>query len=503
MDSDKRLKPCIANNRNDRIQDDRFSNLPDELLIRILSLLPTKDAAAACTLSNGLRHVLPKITALDIDTSPISFCLKCPDRIEQFPFFVTFVDTVLQAHQSQYLTKFRLKVGVDFRERHYQGCNPRRGGCPRSCYPELTPIQINKWITFPLTYVGLRELELCIPVKEPGDSHQLPSEIFTCETLEVLKLDVDLRFDQASTLPSLSLPNLKVLELFAYLNSDDGFLWRLISSCPILEDLTVIAHWNRLQYINVSSPSLRRLHINMCRDDDCDDPPNTDLVLINTPNLEHISYLDVLALGYSISNMEFLITAKIHPKRVLKNESHEVSRQQFLKLIRPLSHVQHLVLRGSSSMLLGFVEVMDHLPVFQNLKHLELDYTLNYWDKVLLAFLKCSPVLETLAFPQGLVSFAVPESYYCEPLDCEISQTTIPPCCRNYLKRIIVELCVGNKREIDLVQFLLRHALVLEKLIMFRIQQFAVVDRVVLENILQNLPRASITCSIEVQDLTF
>ena len=44
--------------------------------------------------------------------------------------------------------------------------------------------------------------------------------------------------------------------------------------------------------------------------------------------------------------------------------------------------------------------VEDNLPVFDNLKYLELDnYTVsNCWDKVVLAFLNHSRVLETLVF---------------------------------------------------------------------------------------------------------
>uniref|UniRef100_A0A803LMZ6 F-box domain-containing protein n=1 Tax=Chenopodium quinoa TaxID=63459 RepID=A0A803LMZ6_CHEQI len=97
----------------------RLTNLPDELLIQIISLLPTKDAAAISVLSKSLRHVFPLITSLDFDVSPVSLCLKHPYATECYPTLVSFVDNVLQ---SRYLTKFRLQVSNgDFARVFYNG----------------------------------------------------------------------------------------------------------------------------------------------------------------------------------------------------------------------------------------------------------------------------------------------------------------------------------------------------------------------------------------------
>ncbi|KAL2939528.1 hypothetical protein RDABS01_033687 [Bienertia sinuspersici] len=504
---DKSLKPCTSVAATASLQDkhnDRLSNLPDELLIRILSLLPTKDAAATCISSQRLRHVLPRITSLDFDSKPISFCLKRPYRIEQFPSFVTFVDTVLQAHKSQYLTRFRLAVGADFRGR-YTGC--KLGECRKGCYPDLKSriTRIKAWISFPLNCSGLKELDLRIPVKEPGKSCQLPPEIFTCETLEVLKLDIDLRLDYASTMPFFHLPNLKLLELHVLSIPGDGFMPRLISSCPLLEDLTVDVFWDRVYYINISSPSLRRLCYNVLKPS----YGSTDSVLIDTPNLEYLKYTGALALQYSISSMECLVKAEVWLIKELTMRTQEASCQQMLRFIRPLSNVQHLELSGFSTTVLNSVEVVDQLPVFHNLKCLELNCSGNYWDKVLLAFLKFSPVLETLVFPQGMETimplgdYKTPELVV-EQEFCRTTQAIIPSCCKYYLKRIHVKLGIGNEREIGLIQFLLRHALVLEEFIISLRRHYATVDRMEeLERTLQNSPRASFSCSIRVQDTPF
>lgn len=340
MDVDLSLKPCTTMDISLLVN--RLTTLPDELLIRILSLLPTTKDAATCVLSKKLfRRLFPWVTSLNFDVSPIFLCLKHPFEIKRFATFVTFVDIVLLAYQSPYLTRFRLRVGsVNFGTRYFFGCTNRE--CREGCLPDLKPTQINAWISFPLTRYGLRELDLCILVREPGDG-QLPPEIFTCETLEVLKLDVNLGLDRVFTMPSYHLPNLKLLYLCASLITEDGFLPRLVYSCPLLEDLTFEAWWNNVHYTAIDSPSLRRLCLRIHK---LDTLSNTDIVVIHTPNLEYFEYFDNLALHYSIPIMHCLVKADLEIPFILEYEKLEVSFQQILSLIRPLSYVPHLSLIG-------------------------------------------------------------------------------------------------------------------------------------------------------------
>ncbi|KAL2936225.1 hypothetical protein RDABS01_023351, partial [Bienertia sinuspersici] len=421
---------------------DRLTTLPVELLISILSLVPTKDAAAACVSSKRMIRVFPWITTVDLDDSCICHCLLQPYRRERFPTFVAFVDTVLQAvaHQSHNLTKFRLGVGP--RWNCPIGYNPKHVDevCEASCFPDLKSAQINAWISFPLTCCGIKELDLRIRVREAvGDDHdppQLPPEIFKCATLEVLKLSVNLGLDQVSAMPS-----------FANFPKD-GLLTRLVSSCPLLEDLTVKSTWNHARFISISSPSLRKLCL--------------DFVLFDTPYLEYLEYASSLASHYSVTNMAYLVKARImlDPNESLSGVSSLVT----LNLLRSLSNVQHLLLCDS---------------------YLELGYDgFSYWDKVVFAFLSCSPLLETLVFPMFF----------------RATLPVIPSCCRCHLKRIEMRRFHESEREMDIIQFFLRHALILEELVIFWSPHIkkAVVDKMKLQSTLQNFPRASVTCSIKV-----
>uniref|UniRef100_A0A803LEI5 F-box domain-containing protein n=1 Tax=Chenopodium quinoa TaxID=63459 RepID=A0A803LEI5_CHEQI len=379
---------------------DRLSVLPDELLIQILSLLPTTDAVVMSILSRKMRSVFPLITSLDFDDSPISYCLKHPNRIDRFPAFVSFVIKAIHTYQSEHLSRFRLRIGRDFVTRSFSGCTIEgTGPCDKCCFPDLKFPLLNILIGFPLSHHGLRELDLRIQVRKPGED-QLPSEIFTCDTLEALKLDVNLGLHQVFTMPFFHLPKLKLFHFTTSIVSEKDFLNKLVSSCPLLEDLTVQAWWKDFPFTTVSSPSLRRLCLKLYQRLT---EENSNSLHINTPNLKSLDYYGNLAVHYDIQNMQRLVKADININNVgYTSVSQEVDDplQRTLSLIRPLSIVQHLSLAGLYVQILDFYGVKDYLPVFRNLKYLELGYRQFYWDKVLLAFLNCSPVLETLVFPQ-------------------------------------------------------------------------------------------------------
>ncbi|KAL2932404.1 hypothetical protein RDABS01_033968 [Bienertia sinuspersici] len=411
------FKPCSAittttspgswdvQNHNFSALVDRLTSLPDDVLIRILSLLPTKDAAATCVLSKKLRCVFPYIVSLDFNVSPINLCLGHPYAIERYPTFVKFVDSVLRTYKSKYLTRFRLQVGSNNYKNFYLG--DWISSCDQGCFPDLNYTCLDAWISFPLTRCGLRELDLCILVRKPGDA-QLPPAIFTCETLEVLKLEVNLCLDEVITMPSYCLPNLKLLLMSVSIVSDDDFLPRLVSSCPLLEDLTFEAFTSHAHHTTVFSTSLRRLCLRMHKLDRFM-LDNTDLVLIDTPNLEYLDYTDNVAVQYTIPTMHRLVEAELMILHIIQFGNFEVTIQNILGLIRACSHVQRLSLLGFIVRVLGFVgEVLeDQLPVFANVKQLELRCGLEnfYWDKLILPFLNHSPVLETLVFPEGLTVY--------------------------------------------------------------------------------------------------
>lgn len=317
----KRLKGDADMEVKDR---DRISNLPDVLLDNILSSLPTKDAVATSVLSWRWRWAFTWVTCLDFDDSPISHCVEYSHLIDSFPSFKAFVDNILQACQSERTTTFRLHFAKNNISRclsHY---------CSEECLPEMELEHLYAWMKFPLTR-GVTQIDICARVQNPG---KLPSALYSCRTLEVLKLNVT--FDLEVPL-SMCLPNLKELHLTKYDFPVDDSVSRLVSSCPSLELLALKGHLTPSSPFSISSPSLRRLTINFLV---WDGRPRSKLVL-DVPNLEYLMYQDVLAMQYSIGDLNSLVEAEVDTMLFYTSER---QIDNILSFLSPLSNVRRLFL---------------------------------------------------------------------------------------------------------------------------------------------------------------
>ncbi|XP_074303177.1 F-box/LRR-repeat protein At4g14103-like [Silene latifolia] len=282
---------------------DRLSSLPDELQSQILSMLPTKDVAAMQVLSMRMRrYAFALVTSVDLDDSPISHCIENPHLIERFPLFESYVGNVLQkiSQSGQSLTRFRFRLGGDKTSRiqRLDGLHD----CEGQCFPYTDPARLNAWISFPLTHLGLRELDLSFHVREPLE-YQLPAGLFACQSLQVLKLDSNLQLN--AEISTICLPNLKLLHLHCFYIVENDFVTRLVSSCPSLEDLAIAyCLWDQLDLLDISSRSLRKLVLIIWNDDE---ENNSDLTHIDTPNLQYFHYSDNLAIQYCITDMNALV----------------------------------------------------------------------------------------------------------------------------------------------------------------------------------------------------
>ncbi|KAK9734648.1 hypothetical protein RND81_04G154600 [Saponaria officinalis] len=516
---DWKLKRCCTSSRlSPSCNVDRLSSLPDELLCRILSMLSTKDVIATVVLSNRMRKAFSWITSIDLDDSPISHCIKYSHLVERFPLFESFVDNVSMkvSQAKQPLTRFRLGVGGD-KNTHFRVLN-KRHECQHACFPVVRPARLNVWLSYPLVHCSLKELDISFHVGNPSE-FKLPSELFACQSLEILKLDCYLEIGDGAEIPLVCLPNLKLLHLHSFVFTEDDFVTRLVSSCSSLEDLSITyCSWVKSDRVTISSHSLRRLALSINK---CEEEKNSDLVLIDAPNLQYLLYDDDLPHRYSVTHMNALVKATIYVIGMLRYDDFETSFRCQLSLVRALSDVQHLSLLGYSAQNYYFAgKLKNQLPVFRNLRTLELGPFCNgkweRWDIVLMLILHCSPSLETLVFPEGL--FESYGTYVCgnDPdmkeaaLEAEGWRTTqtMPSCFLLHLKRIVFNCCFGFDRELNMIKFLVSKALVLEELVVClskesdhhrydpqndapNLDQF--------ETSLQNLPRASHSSSITVE----
>ncbi|KAG7534455.1 F-box domain [Arabidopsis thaliana x Arabidopsis arenosa] len=313
---------------------DSISLLPDDFLLHILSLLPTKDVLNTSVLSKRWRYLwklVPKLQYIDIDENA------------DHGIFVRFVDRSLLLSMAPVLESLHLNLG-------------------RHC----SDVDIGFWVRIAVEQ-GLCELNLdyehyqIVPCR-------LPQSLFTCGTLVVLKLkNVSLKDVQFPVCFKL----LKTLHLESVIFLDDESPKKLLSSCPILEVLDLTREDNDVDNVasfSVMVPSLQRFIYN----GGC----GSELVM-NTPSLKYFKTFDC----GSECMIEYL------PEIV---EAHvEVACSNTDDILRSLASVKRLLLCLPSE---------PELPtgsIFHQLEHLDFCTCGTEWD-LLMFMLKHSPKLRSL-----------------------------------------------------------------------------------------------------------
>ncbi|PRQ42522.1 putative F-box domain, leucine-rich repeat domain, L domain-containing protein [Rosa chinensis] len=230
----KLFKACI---------EDRISGLPDAIFFHIISFLETRDAVKTCLLSHTWNNVWTYVPNLEVYVSSPKY-----DSDEHVPQ-PGFVDRVLLFRNLSNIHKFSLIcLGIeDYFDR------------------------IDAWVC---TAIRRNVVELNLDLyTTPSNSYEgclkLPTSIFICKTLVVLKLILT---DQVIAIPpnSSCFPSLKYLDVQVSYPVAVDALAKLFSCCfSALEDLIIHGNLGRLRddevlNLTISAPKLKRLQIKFC-----------------------------------------------------------------------------------------------------------------------------------------------------------------------------------------------------------------------------------------------
>ncbi|GAY56468.1 hypothetical protein CUMW_172130 [Citrus unshiu] len=240
-----------------KVRQDRNSSLLDSVLCNILSFLTTKIDVATCILSSRWRHVCTSLQTLLFDAT---LCIRQGD----------FTDATME----------------------------RVSGSGR----------FKGWVSLAVMR-DVRELELNI---ENQQRLELPESIYSCRSLEVLKLDYD--FDIAVPVSGMCFPNLKFLRV-SLQYPENQLTEKLFSSCPSIEELCLKVY---LKYDGpatnfiISSSTLKRFYWTVLVDDynfafnnfhhNC---------LIMAPLLQLLHVVDDLMVSYEVHDLQFLQTVNL------------------------------------------------------------------------------------------------------------------------------------------------------------------------------------------------
>ncbi|XP_026442025.1 F-box/FBD/LRR-repeat protein At2g26030-like [Papaver somniferum] len=416
---------------------DRISELPEPLIQHIFSFLPIKSVVSTSVLSTKWRYYWKSTPSIDLRE------WRSPDTSigiyqEEVNRFMGFVDRLLSNRQDVHSPSIQ-KFGLYF-----------------DTYFDIS--RVKGWISTVLRH-KVEELALM------DRKHIVfPPCLFTCESLTVLEIYI-----RSLELPeSVNFPKLKILRLNVSLfdDIDEQMIQKLLSSSPILEELSLDVRICKIPYLSICGPNLKRLFINgpLCWDFN---------IHINAPNLQSFRYSRVLANDFVLHNFSTLVAAEVvltNPVPIDSRGSGELGGLA-RKLFGSLSYVKHLTISDYSLKLLSYENhFQTSLPSFYYLTHLEVTSASLYFGYscrdegklpcwivgILLDFLHISPNLKSLVFAEGF-------PHYESNNNDSWSPDFLPQCLLLHLKSIEFRGFFWNEFEKDLVRFLMKNSKVLER----------------------------------------
>ncbi|KAJ4706771.1 F-box protein [Melia azedarach] len=349
-------------------KEDRISCLPNPILSHILSFLPTKDAVATSILSSRWKLVWTSLTNLCFDDR---LCLEDEEDTDVLTndastMFENFVNRVLVLSYPVDINKFSLHC-----------CKLRYLAC------------LHSWVSIAIMR-NVREIELNIKIPYSFMSVELPESIYTSKTLEVLKLNSDFSIKLPPS--GLCFPSLKILHIeIEY--SVDNLTEPLFSSCPVLEDLSIMVHLHgHFATFNISSRMLKRLTLKFWHDDEL--TLTEHHVVISTPSLDYLSIKDWPPVSYMLYELHPLTKVVVDFSSLYaigryKDVCYDLASPYVVQLLKGITNTKFLSLSWDTISV-----AVDSFPTFPNLTCLEVEI-LSGWE-LLSVLLSSAPNLESL-----------------------------------------------------------------------------------------------------------
>ncbi|XP_074271920.1 F-box protein At4g22280-like [Silene latifolia] len=418
----------------------KLGNLPDELLVLILSFLPTWYAVRTSILSRRWQYLFTLTDCLSFDDAPWYASKRS---------FEKFVNKVLELHQMSPIRKFSLVCRGSFDESH-----------------------LNAWVKHAIQK-GVEEFHYQV------NKYELPDVFAMCKTLVKLKV-IGCPWDVPTFSLSSGLPSLKVLHL-KYVRFDNTE--RLLSNCEFIEELTLdycLLH-NR-GHLTISIGLLKVLRIKHCHVRD-------GFLEIEAPNLAYLTYYS--SVGVKIVSLRknscSLVKANLH----FNGCSNDRLSEDDGNILRAIAYkTTELHLLSDSVQCLLMKDDLEQVSDFHNLSRLHLSSLSYYSWKYVTKVLDKSPRLEIVVFEKSLLRCC----YF--PIESPPNECPIPFSCQ--VKVIEVHDYCRHEALLLFLRYFLRNARVLKKLILRKCHDCGNIEEErQIRNDLLMLPRASSDCCIE------
>ncbi|CAF1716162.1 hypothetical protein YC2023_113439 [Brassica napus] len=244
----------------------RLSEFPDELLLKILSFLPSKDVVATSAISKRWKSLWKEVKKFRYDATP-----SYPHTFQMFALFI------------------RSRSNVE------------------SLQLKLNPNNSRQDIKDLVNYVvarSLRELRIEMLYK----SFEFPQSLYLYPQLETLILEKLSLVDIPS---NVSLIGVKKLHLLSVRFSSDESVTKLLSICPLLEDLVVRrSTYTNVMVFTIDVPTLKCLSIDNMSGKSR--PEGVHGFVINAPSLRCFSIKDTFSNYVRFGYMPELVKASVN-----------------------------------------------------------------------------------------------------------------------------------------------------------------------------------------------
>ncbi|KAI3960729.1 hypothetical protein MKW92_045948 [Papaver armeniacum] len=352
---------------------DQISTLPDDVLVRILSLVPTEQAVSTSLLSKRWKFLWTLIPVLDFDYARFSQIFNALSLDDQKRRFLEFVEHVFFLHELEPLEKLRLAFDITEFDDYISKAStlvrfPMRSNC----------------LTIDLEFSS-QNLDSLTIFPEYDKMHTLPPCFFPHQSVSQLNLT------SCKFIPSLyrSFTSVKIAKLTSVELQKDS-VCDLLSKCPCLEELHLINFKIPSSVLELNAPesNLKCLVLKSCF------LFSFEHASINIPTLSQLKFEGTFESGYlSVYNSENLIEAAIQI-----HYGPDDDYEMLCKLLKDLQNVKALTVFSGELEVLNINGGINLRTPFNNLKHLTV--RLRKVDKQILGLvflLRSSPYLETLS----------------------------------------------------------------------------------------------------------
>ncbi|XP_010496374.1 PREDICTED: putative FBD-associated F-box protein At5g53635 isoform X1 [Camelina sativa] len=415
-----------GSNRSRRLkEEDRISQLPDPLICHILSHLPTKEAVSTSVLSTRWKTLWLWVPSLELNSR------KLPDLSAFSCYGNRFFDSSRVSHINELkliIADIRFINGDDY---------------DSSCFTSWIDAAIKRkvqhlYVRFPLNS--------CLDV--------MPLSVCNSESSVSLKLHL-------VALPNgdfVSLPCLKTLHLNTVCYPDETTFERLVSSCPVLEELEVKGSVScKAKVFRVLSKSLKRVVISL----------RFSLfhlgseVEVDTPRLRFLRIDENLSERFVITDMDSNVKLDLRLRSGMVFDKAYLSKKKRLRNFLPqISKVRDMFIHLDTFKLLYEYSKLESLPQFGCMSRLQVALYYNH-SKWLPTFLESFPNLKFLI----LVCYDDDSEETCSEEMNHFSFSHVPQCLLSSLESVDFKVPIrGLGVQMELVRYFLKNSAVLKKL---------------------------------------